>query len=203
MHKKTSFTLPAFLLSALTTCLAVATVWSGSVSAADYVVDTRGAHASINFKIPHLGYSILVGRFDDFSGSFSYDESNPSAAKIEVLIKTASLNSNHQQRDKHLRSGDYLDVEKFPEASFVSTKFTSSDGKTGKLEGNLTLHGVTKPITIAVDKVGEGKDPWGGYRAGFKGTTTLTLKDFNIKADSLGPASHQVELELYVEGIRQ
>jgi polyisoprenoid-binding protein YceI len=177
--------------------------WIGTALAADYLIDVKGAHASINFKIPHLGYSVLVGRFDEFSGQFSYDANNPADAKVDVVIKTASLNSNHAARDKHLRSDDFLSVDKFPEARFVSTKFTSTDGKTGKLEGNLTLHGVTKAVTIDIDKVGEGKDPWGGYRAGFSGTTVLTLKDFNINADALGPASQQVEMELYVEGVRQ
>ena len=173
-----------------------------AVNAADYQIDTTGAHASIHFKIPHLGYSYLLGRFDSFSGSFSYDSNNPGAAKASVVVKTASLNSNHAERDKHLRGADFLDVDKFPEASFVSTKFTSADGKTGQLEGNLTLHGVTKPITIAVTKVGEGNDPWGGYRAGFSGTTTLILKDFGINFN-LGPASTQVEMELQVEGVRK
>jgi polyisoprenoid-binding protein YceI len=183
--------------------LITAGTWMGTALAADYVVDVKGAHASINFKIPHLGYSMLIGRFDEFSGTFAYDQASPADAKVDVLIKTASHNSNHAGRDKHLRSGDFLDVDKYPEARFVSSKFTSADGKTGKLEGNLTLHGVTKAITIDVTKVGEGKDPWGGYRAGFSGTATLTLKDFNINADMLGPASQQVELELYVEGVRQ
>ena len=171
-------------------------------SAADYVIDTAGAHASINFKIPHLGISMVVGRFDEFSGGFSYEKNNPGIAKADIVVKTASLNSNHALRDKHLRGGDFLNVDKFPEAHFVGTKFTSADGETGTLEGELTLRGVTKPITIAVTKIGEGNDPWGGYRAGFKGTTALTLKDFGIDFD-LGPASTQVQMELYVEGVKQ
>lgn len=194
--------LPQYLLQGLLLALVTGGMLSKAV-AADYLIDVRGAHASINFKIPHLGYSMLVGRFDEFSGTFSYDQTNPGDTKVDVVIKTGSLNSNHTDRDKHLRSGDFLDVEKYPEARFVGTQFTSTDGKSGKLEGELTLHGVTKPITITVDKVGEGKDPWGGYRAGFNGTTTLILKDFNINAEMLGPASQQVELELYVEGVRQ
>ena len=172
-------------------------------NAADYVIDTRGAHASVNFKIPHLGYSILMGRFDKFSGTFSYDKSIPSASKVAVTIDTTSLNSNHEARDKHLKSGDFLDVAKYPEAKFVSTGLKMDEGDNGTLTGDLTLHGVTRPVTIQIKKVGEGDDPWGGYRAGFTGTTTLTLKDFNINADQLGPASAQVELELHVEGVRQ
>ena len=176
--------------------------YSVATSAADYVIDTRGMHGSVNFKIPHLGISIIVGRFDEFSGGFSYDKNNLAATNVDVVIKTASLNSNHAERDKHLRGSDFLHVDKFPEAHFVGTKFTSSDGNTGTLEGNLTLRGVTKPITINVSKIGEGDDPWGGYRVGFKGTTSLTLKDFGIDFD-LGPASTKVDLELYVEGVKQ
>ena len=169
--------------------------------AENYVIDTKGAHASINFQIPHLGYSMLVGRFDDFSGSFVYDEKNPSASSVEVEIKTASINSNHAERDKHLRGEDFLDVSKYPSAKFTSTSYTETDGK-GVLKGNLTLHGVTKPVTIEVTQIGAGADPWGGFRRGFEGRTSLSLADFNINYN-LGPASKEVELVLHVEGIRQ
>lgn len=175
---------------------------SYTVIAADYKIDTAGAHASINFVIPHLGYSMLVGRFDKFEGDFSYDADKPEASKIAVTIDTTSINSNHAERDKHLKSDDFLAVGKHPEAKFVSTGYEAlADGK-GKLRGKLTLRGVTKDIVIDVSKVGEGKDPWGGYRAGFQGKTTLVLKDFGIPMD-LGPASRSVEMELHVEGVRQ
>jgi len=176
-------------------------VFSTSSMAENYVIDTKGAHASINFQIPHLGYSMLVGRFDDFSGSFVYDEKNPSASSVEVEIKTASINSNHAERDKHLRGSDFLDVSKYPTAKFVSTSYTETDGK-GVLKGDLTLHGVTKPVSIEVTQIGAGADPWGGFRRGFEGRTSLTLADFNINYN-LGPASKAVELVLHVEGIRQ
>ncbi len=170
--------------------------------AANYVVDTKGAHAFIQFKIKHLGYSWLLGRFNKFDGHFSYDESNPSAAKIVVNIDPASIDTNHADRNKHLRSDDFLDVEKFPTARFVSTSFTEKGNGKAVIAGNLTMHGVTKMISIDVEHIGHGKDPWGGYRRGFAGSTTLTLKDYNIKMD-LGPASRQVELFLSIEGIRK
>ena len=168
-----------------------------------YVIDTKGAHASINFAIKHLGYSVLTGRFDTFSGEFTYDPAKPEASTVNVSIDTGSVNSNHAERDKHLRSGDFLNVEKFPKATFVSTKIVLGDEKDEfDIVGDLTLNGVTKSVTIEVDKVGEGKDPWGGYRAGFSGETTINLKDFNVKMD-LGPASQTVELALDVEGIKK
>ncbi len=181
---------------------AAALLMSFNAQSADYVIDTKGGHASINFKIPHLGYSMLLGRFNDFSGNFSYDADNISEAKIEVVINTTSLDSNHAERDKHLKSADFIDANKFGSAKFVSN--TIADKGDGKLEvtGELTLHGVTKTITIDAVKVGEGDDPWGGYRAGFSGSTVLRLGDFNIP-ERLGPASTEVVMDLHVEGIRQ
>lgn len=168
-----------------------------------YEIDTKGAHASINFAVNHLGYSWLTGRFDTFSGEFTYDPAKPEASTVNVTIDTTSVNSNHAERDKHLRSADFLNVEKFPKATFVSTKIVTGDDKDEfDIVGDLTLNGVTKSITIEVDKVGEGKDPWGGYRAGFEGETEINMRDFNIKMD-LGPASQTVKLELHVEGIKK
>ncbi len=169
-------------------------------TAADYVIDSKGMHASVNFRIKHLGYSWLTGRFDKFTGTYSFDEANPAASKISVEIDTASVNSNHAARDKHLRSGDFLDVSKFPTAKFVSTSMEVTD-KSAIVHGKLTLHGVTKDITIKSDYVGGGKDPWGGFRTGFSGSTKIALADFGIKFN-LGPASKEVELQLEIEGVR-
>jgi polyisoprenoid-binding protein YceI len=146
----------------------------------------------------------LTGRFDTFSGDFSYDSAKPETSSINVTIDTNSVNSNHAERDKHLRSADFLNVEKFPKATFVSTKVVvdAANKEAFDLVGDLTLNGVTKSVTLDVEKVGEGKDPWGGYRAGFQGSTEITMKDFNIKMD-LGPASQTVKLELYVEGVKK
>ena len=170
-----------------------------ALPAADYAIDT--AHSFVEFRIKHLGYSWLYGRFNRFSGHFSYDADNPQASAISVSIDTASVDTNHAERDKHLRGSDFLDVAKYPEATFESTKY-SGDAQSGTLEGMLTLHGVTKPISIHLEKLGEGNDPWGGYRAGFIGTTTLTRRDFGISYN-LGPASESMELELGIEGIRK
>ncbi len=170
--------------------------------AEDYVIDTTGNHASINFKISHLGYSWLYGRFNEFEGTFSYDEAKPDESTASVKINTASIDSNHAERDKHLRSGDFLDVDKFPEATFVSTSYKPGEGNKGVLSGDLTLHGVTKSVSIDVEHIGSGKDPWGGFRRGFSGTTMLSLADFGINYN-LGPASKELELTIAVEGIKQ
>ncbi|MFV3304785.1 YceI family protein [Pseudomonas sp. NY15181] len=181
--------------------LGTALLSAGQAMAADYKIDKEGQHAFIEFRIKHLGYSWLYGRFDDFDGAFTFDEKNPSADKVKVTINTNSVNTNHAERDKHLRSPDFLNVGKNPTATFESTG-VKAEGKTAEITGNLTLNGVTKPVTLKAELVGQGDDPWGGYRAGFIGTTTLKLKDFNIQRD-LGPASQEVELTLSVEGVRQ
>jgi len=175
---------------------------SAAVLADKYVIDTKGAHASIHFQIQHLGYSWLKGRFDTFEGSFEYDENNPGAATVNVIIDTASVSTNHAERDKHLRNKDFLDVDRYPQAGFVSTAYKANGDGTALLQGNLTLHGVTRPINIAVEHIGHGEDPWGGYRRGFEGTTRIALADFGINYN-LGPKSKEVELTLSVEGIRQ
>lgn len=167
--------------------------------AADYEIDP--AHSFVEFRIQHLGYSWLYGRFNDLSGDFSYDAEQPEASEINLEIDTASVDTNHAERDKHLRGEDFLDVEKYPKATFKTTQY-NGDAEEGTLEGVLTLHGVEKPISIDIKKMGEGPDPWGGYRAGFIGTTTLARKDFGIDYD-LGPASETMELELGIEGIRK
>ncbi|MCH9691743.1 MAG: YceI family protein [Gammaproteobacteria bacterium] len=169
--------------------------------ATEYKIDTRGAHAFVQFRIKHLGFSWLYGRFDKFNGNFVFDKSDPKASSVQVNIDTRSLNSNHAERDKHLRSADFLDVAKFPTASFISTSFIPGKDDTAKLNGKLTLHGVTKEISIDVTNLGGGKDPWGGDRQGFSGTTEIALKDFGIDFD-LGPASQTVEIMLDVEGIK-
>lgn len=170
--------------------------------AADYVIDTKNDHAFIQFRIKHLGYSWLYGRFNEFKGDFSYDEKNPDSARVSVTIETNSIDTNHAERDKHLRSKDFFAVDKYPEAKFVSTSYKETGNGKAILTGNLTLHGVTRPVTINVEQIGAGPDPWGGYRRGFLGTTTLTLKDFGIDYD-LGPASTTAELTLSIEGVRQ
>jgi len=177
--------------------LLAAPAWS-----ADYVIDTAKSHAFVQFRIKHLGFSWLNGRFNRFEGSFSYDEAAPQNSRVTVAIDTASLDTNHAERDKHLRSDDFFDVERFPKATFTSTSYRKNSDSGGVLVGNLTLHGVTRPVEIAVQEIGAGKDPWGGYRRGFEGSTTLVLHDFGMDYD-LGPASREVELMLSIEGIRR
>ncbi len=181
----------------------VAMLFAASPTRAEnYAIDIKGAHAFIEFRIKHLGYSWLYGRFNRFDGQFSYDEKDPAQSSVVVTIDTASIDSNHAERDKHLRGADFLDASKYPQARFTSTSFDALGNGRALLKGNLNLHGHTRPIEIAVEHIGNGLDPWGGYRRGFLGTTKLALKDFGIDYE-LGNQSREVELTLSIEGIRQ
>lgn len=178
---------------------AMAILICAGAQAAEYKIDL--SHAFIQWEISHLGFSTLAGRFNDFEGTFTWDQADPSSASIEVVVNTASIDSNWAERDKHLRGEDFLDVEQYPTAVFRSTKY-HGDASGGTMDGTLTLHGVTKPITLEVRAIGEGNDPWGGYRAGFAATTSIIRGDFGISYD-LGPQAESMTFDLFVEGIRQ
>ncbi|WP_295891178.1 YceI family protein [uncultured Vibrio sp.] len=184
----------------MATGLAMAMFSSMGANAADYVIDTKGAHASINFKVSHLGYSFIKGRFNQFDGEFSYDASDVESAQVKVNVDTRSLDSNHAERDKHIRSDDFINASKFNTATFVSNKVTDNGDGQFDIAGDLSLHGVTKPIIINAELIGEGSDPWGGQRIGFVGTTRLELADFSIKV--MGASSY-VDMELHIEGIKK
>ena len=167
-----------------------------------YKFDTKATPQFVMFNISHLGYSRLYGHFNDFTGDFTVDAENPENSQVNATIQTASVDSNHAERDKHLRGDDFLDVDEYPTATFKSTNIEKTGEKTAKITGDFTLHGVTKPVTLDAKLIGYGDDPWGGYRMGLEASTTLTLSDFGITKD-LGPASETVDIIISVEGIRQ
>lgn len=172
----------------------------GTAIANEYKIDKQGQHAFIQFKISHLGYSWLLGEFTNFDGRFFYDPENSEKNNVSIDIDVTSVDSNHAERDKHLRGADFFDVKKYPTATFKSTSFSDDGDGIYTLVGDLTLKGVKKEISLDVLKVGEGKDPWGGYRAGFEGRTTFNLSDFNMDK-ALG--DQPVEIYISIEGIRQ
>lgn len=173
-------------------------------SADTYIIDTKDMHASVTFKVNHLGYSWLTGRFNDFKGQFVFDEDKTANNSVEVTINTNSVDTNHAERDRHIRSDDFLNVKKHSQAHFKSTSVTPDGDDEGEyiVKGDLTLHGVTKPVEFEIEQVGAGKDPWGGYRRGFEGELELKAADFGINYD-LGPAAATVYLEFNLEGIKQ
>lgn len=176
-----------------------------AASAANYKVDK--AHTGVTFKVRHL-FTKMAGRFDDFEGMVKFDPSNFAAASVEGTIKAASVNTNNPKRDTHLKNKDFFNVEKYPTITFKSTKVTDIDTtkQTAKLHGNLTLHGVEKPVVLDVAYLGTGNDPWGNARGGFTATTVINRKDFGINwnetLDSGGLLiGEDVEVEINVEAL--
>lgn len=185
---------------------AIAAVVGGSLTvfavpawAASYTIDP--AHSFIEFGTGHLGIGTVQGRFNKFSGKLEYDpEKGPEAQKVTITVDTTSIDTNHADRDKHLRSDDFFKTGSFTEATFESTKF-EGDANGGTLTGNLTLLGNTQEISFPIKKIGEGKDPWGGYRVGFEGEYQLPRKEFGMDYQ-LGPAAETVNVRLFIEAIK-
>lgn len=191
MHKPIRQIIIAALLSLTTVPMALAETFK-----------LDPAHSFVQFSISHLGFSMLQGRFNTLEGEFSYDEKNPANASIQMTVQVGSIDSNHAERDKHLRSKDFFNVSKYPTSTFKSTRFRELGDNKAILEGELTLMGVTKPISVDIEFIGAGNDPWGGYRRGYVGKTTLTRSDFGMDYN-LGPAAETVDMLFVVEGIRQ
>jgi polyisoprenoid-binding protein YceI len=147
------------------------------LSAETYSVDP--AHSEVGFTIRHL-VSHVRGRFDDFGGKINMDPKNLPASSVDFHIKATSIDTSVPDRDKHLRSADFFDVEKFPEISFKSDSVKTAGKDRYDVTGTLTIHGVSKKVTLPVSYLGTAKDPWGGTRAGFETSTTLNRKDFGI-----------------------
>lgn len=186
------------LLKSTLFSLTIAT--SGFATAATYVIDDvkSGAHSQLDVKVSHLGISWVKGRFDDFSGSFEYDKNKVNDSSVEVTIQTSSFDSNHAKRDKHIMSSDILNASKYPTATFKSTSIQDmGDGKV-KVNGDLNLHGVTKAISFDAALIGEGKSPWGDYRAGFEGSADLKFADFNIDTKKIG--TDNFTMNMFFEG---
>jgi polyisoprenoid-binding protein YceI len=191
------------LILASAVSLAVVGAAQASEHSGTYAFDKEGAHQFVMFKISHLGYSYLYGRFNDFDGQFVYDAQNPANSSVSVTVQTDSVDSNHAERDKHIRSDDFLHVDEFPEATFTSKRVEVDGEGEADIIGDLTLHGVTREITLDAEMIGHGADPWGGYRMGFKAGTEFQLDDFGIPYERLGEVSRTVEMIISVEGIRQ
>ena len=165
------------------------------------------AHSAIHFSARHMVVSKTRGKFAKFSGAIQFDAADLSKGTVSVEIDPASVDTGDAQRDGHLRSGDFFEVEKFPKASFKSTKVVDKGEGKLAITGDLTLHGVTKSVTLDASYEGSGKDPWGGERAGFTATTTINRIDFGVsfnKALETGGllVGEKVELQLEVEAVK-
>ena len=165
------------------------------------------SHSSVNFHVRHLMVSKVHGRFSKWSGSLELDESDLTKSRLDVTIDAASVDTKEPKRDDHLRSADFLDVEKFPTLTFKSTKI-EKDGDGYLVTGDLTIHGITKSVKLEVEGGGQVKDPWGGTRTGFSAKTNINRKDFgltfNIPLDGGGfVVGDKIEIGLEVEAIKK
>jgi polyisoprenoid-binding protein YceI len=143
----------------------------------EYRIDT--SHSSVTFAIRHF-FTKVPGSFNRFSGAVSFDPADLSTAKVTAEIDAASIDTNKEERDKHLRSADFFDVEKLPTIRFESTSAAVTGKDQAKVLGNLTMHGVTRPVELQATSLGSLIDPWGNQRAGFEARTTIQRKDFGI-----------------------
>jgi len=143
------------------------------------VWEIDAAHSEVSFRIRHL-VSQVRGSFRDFSVRVETNEANPAASKVNFTIQAASIDTGNADRDKHLRSADFFDVEKYPTINFVSSKITPKGNNRFEVTGTLTMHGVAKEITLPVEFTGIVKDPWGNTKAGFETAATINRKDFGI-----------------------
>lgn len=163
------------------TAVALALLASPALAADTYKIDT--SHVFVGFTVDHLGFSTTYGRFNDVSGTIEFDEENPEASSVEVKIDPASVDTGHKERDEHVRGEDLLNTAEYPEMSFKSTSVERTGEKTGKITGDLTMHGVTKPVTLDASFTKKGTYPMTEEKIeviGFDATTTLKRSDYGM-----------------------
>jgi polyisoprenoid-binding protein YceI len=164
------------------------------------------AHSRVGFAVKHLGIATVRGVFTDFEGTLEIGE-DLSSAKVYGTVKTASVNTSESDRDKHLLSADFFDVENYPEIRFESTKIEAIDDNEVKITGNLTMNGVTKEIVLHAEVGGTEIDPWGNERVGLEATGQLSRSDFGIKFNmALGSGNvavgDKVKLSLDISAVK-
>jgi polyisoprenoid-binding protein YceI len=155
-----------------------AVLFTASALRAD-VYDIDHAHSSVGFRVRHL-VGRVPGQFNKFSGTIDFTPGKPESWKVDAVIDPASIDTNNDKRDAHLRTADFFDVAKFPEMSFKSTKVTDLKGDVAKLHGELTMHGMTKAVVLDLELGGSTKDPWGNVKVGFTARGKVNRKDFGI-----------------------
>ena len=170
----------------------------------DYTIDT--SHSYIGFSARHAMVTTVRGKFSDFSGTAHVDTANPANSTVSLTIKGDSIDTGNADRDAHLRSGDFFENESYPDITFVSTGVERDDDE-WQVTGDLTIKGVSKPVTIVFEQTGSAKDPFGNTRVGFEGTTSVNRKDWgitwNAALESGGVlVSDKVKLEFDISAIK-
>ena len=165
-----------------------------------FSIDT--AHSFANWELRHV-VARTSGTFHDVKGTVALDLSNLAKSSVNAVISVYSLNSSLLRRDVHTLTDEFLDARNYPEMKFESTSVNPINAENGTLNGKLTLHGVTKPVTMDYQILGFGQDPWGGMRAGFKATTKIKRSEYGItKYTPTGPVGDEVDITLLIEGIK-
>ena len=164
-------------------------------------------HSGVNFKISHLGLSWTYGRFNHAEGTFILDPANPARSSFSFTVHVESLDTNSKQRDDHLRSPDFFDIEKFPAITFEA-KEVKKDGNQQVLVGRFTMHGVTKDLSLPVTIKGPIKDPWGNMRVGLEASTKLNRKDYGLTWNKVLEAGgvmvgEDVSIQINAEFVKQ
>ena len=182
-------------------CLGLAI--AGSAGAQAYTIDP--AHTQIMFKVKHLGITTVTGDFGVFFGTFDFDPENFKNGSISVTIDVSSINTGIDDRDNHLRTSDFFDVENHPEMTFKSTKIQNIKDDTFQIVGDLTMRGVTKPVTLHVEFAGTATDPMGNEKAAFSASTKIDRTDFGVSWSKLIETgglvvSKEVKIILEVQG---
>jgi polyisoprenoid-binding protein YceI len=173
--------------------------WAALAADGTYQLDPD--HTNIGFEVSHLGVSFVVGRFDKFQGTVKLVSGGNT--QISVQVDPSSIDTKVDQRDNHLRSADFFDVAHFPTAKFDSVNVTfDSQGNPATVQGNLTLHGVTKPVTLTVTPIATGLGPAGETRVGFHAVTSIKRTDFGMK-NLLALAGDQVTITMNIEAVKQ
>lgn len=168
-----------------------------------YKIDT--AHSTVGFQATHLMVTKVNGNFKKFSGTIDFDKNQIEKSKVQVEIDPSSIHTGIDKRDEHLRGEDFFDVKKFPKITYTSTKVIKKSEKSFQVEGELNVHGVTKPMTLDVDFNGELNDPKLGKHVGFSATGKMNRKDFGIKFSQLmdnggAVVGDEVKILLEIEG---
>jgi polyisoprenoid-binding protein YceI len=164
-------------------------------------------HSRLGFSARHAMVTKVRGAFNEVTGSGYLDEANPSASHVEVTIKAASIDTRNADRDAHLRSNDFLAMDEYPEITFRSTAVDKVDQDRYSVTGDLTIRGISKPVTVDFEFTGSAVDPWGNLRVGFEGTTTINRKDWGVNWNAALEAggvlvSEKVTLEFEVAAVK-
>jgi polyisoprenoid-binding protein YceI len=163
------------------------------------------SHSLAEFSVRHMMVSNVKGRFDQINGQFEFDEADHTAAKVEVSIPVSTITTRDEKRDGHLISPDFFDAAQFPEITFKSTGVEKTGENIFKINGDLTMHGITKPVVLDAEYNGQGTNPWGAKTIGFSATTTINRKDFglnwNVALETGGVlVGENIKISLEVEG---